>query len=113
MASSDDLAAVLYSPNRLVPVNSMKKLLLTSVAFASLAFGCGGSDECGTDEVEVTYLGTSNDRVECHPIPSECNGLGECEVNACISAMFGLCESPAFGVGCSDTFAPTIISCNE
>jgi hypothetical protein len=75
--------------------------------------GCGGSDECSEDQVEVAYLGTSNDRTECHPIPAECGGMAECAVQECIAAMYGLCEAPAIGVGCSDTFPPTIISCNE
>ena len=74
---------------------------------------CGGDGDCGEDEVEVTYIGTSDDRTECKPIPAECGGVANCAVMACISAMYGLCEDLTFGVGCSDTFAPTIISCNE
>jgi hypothetical protein len=84
--------------------------------FALTAAACGGGDgdeDCNENQVEVTYLGTSNDRVECKPIPAECSGVGDCGVNECVAAMYGLCEAPAFGVGCSDTFPPTIISCNE
>ncbi len=75
--------------------------------------GCGSSDECGTDEVEVNYFrGARADEVVCKPIPTSCGGIGDCSVQACIRDMYGLCDSPYLGVGCSDTFAPTIISCN-
>jgi len=83
------------------------------LAICFLVAACGGDDECSEDQLEVVYLGTSNDRTECKPIPTECGGTGDCAEQACISAMYALCESPAFGVGCSDTFPPTIISCNE
>jgi hypothetical protein len=36
-----------------------------------------------------------------------------CIDDTCRAALYDLCESPAIGVGCSDTFPPTIISCNE
>lgn len=59
------------------------------IALISLVFmlGCGGSEECSEDEIEVAYLGTSDDRVECHPIPAECGAVAECAVNECISAL--------------------------
>jgi hypothetical protein len=95
----------------------MRIRILGSIAAALLvagASGCGGdSVDCSEDQVEVAYLGTSNDRVECHPIPAVCGGTAACAVQDCIAAMYGLCQSPAIGVGCSDTFPPTIISCNE
>lgn len=77
------------------------------------AAACGSSDECGKDEVEVAYLrGARDGESVCKPLPAACNGKGECAVLACIREMYGLCESPYIGVGCSDTFAPPIISCN-
>jgi hypothetical protein len=79
----------------------------------TLAAACGGDDDCSSDEVQVAYLGTSNDRTECRPIPAECGATADCGDTDCIRALYGLCESPAFGVGCSDTFPPTIVSCNE
>lgn len=91
----------------------MRSCLLVLLLASSGLVACGGSDECGEDEVEVTYLGTSNDRTVCEPIPAACNGTAMCIDDTCRAAMYGLCESPAVGVGCSDTFAPTIISCNE
>ena len=90
--------------------------ILAAVLVALVLAGCGsggGEDECKADQVEVTYLGTANDRTECQAIPGVCGGTAACDVQACIAAMYDLCQSPAFGVACSDTFAPTIISCNE
>ena len=75
--------------------------------------GDNGDDACGEDEVQVSYLGTSNDRMECAPIPTQCGGTASCADQDCIAAMYALCEAPAVGVGCSDTFPPVIISCNE
>ena len=87
------------------------RLLLGALFFVS---ACSGKDDgCGDNEVKVAYLGTSNDRSECKPIPAECGGNAECGVMACIAAMYGLCEDPAYGAGCSDTYPPTIISCND
>lgn len=74
---------------------------------------CGGEEDCAENEVEVTYIGTANDRTECKPAPAICGGVGDCADQDCLGAMYDLCEAPAFGVGCSDTFLPPIISCNE
>ena len=96
--------------------NLFKRLLTLLAALGCLALaGCGSTsdDGCTDDEVRVSYLGTDNDRTECAPIPSACGTTADCTAEACIAAMYDLCESPAFGVACSDTFAPTIISCNE
>ena len=72
----------------------------------------GGTDGCKETEVEVSYIGGTDERTECQPIPSECGGAASCSDQACQSALYGLCESPYLGVGCSDTTAPTIVSCN-
>jgi hypothetical protein len=87
----------------------------TAIAILVLASACSSSsDECATTEVEVAYLGGARDNeTVCKPLPASCNGTGACSVMACIRDMYGLCESPYIGVGCSDTFAPTIISCND
>jgi len=85
--------------------------LLAILVLASAA--CGSSDACGTDEVEVDYFrGARDGETVCKPLPSSCGGIGSCGVPACIRDMYGLCDSPYIAVGCSDTFAPTIISCN-
>ena len=87
----------------------------TLVAILMLgAVGCGSSaDSCGKDQVEVDYFrGARDGDTVCKPIPAACGAVGMCAVQACIHDMYGLCDSPYIGVGCSDTFAPTIISCN-
>jgi hypothetical protein len=89
------------------------KLLLCSVVVA--ACGSSGSNEkCSTNEVEVDYLGggARDNEVDCMPIPGSCGSTASCSVMACIHDLYGYCDSPYIGVGCSDTFAPTIVSCN-
>ena len=97
------------------------RALLMSVALLSLlAVGCGGGDDdgggtggCGDDQVEVAYLGGDDDgRTECAAIPAECGATASCESDECRGALYGLCESPYIGAACSDTFPPTIVSCN-
>jgi hypothetical protein len=91
----------------------------------ALAAGCGddGSgagggtgDGCSADEVEVVYLGGPEDeRTDCKPIPSECNGAVTCgqDSQECSSALYGLCEADYIGVGCSPLEGhASIISCN-
>jgi hypothetical protein len=75
---------------------------------------CGSSsNDCGSDQVEVSYLGGARDGQNvCKPIPPSCGTTAACSVQACIHDMYGYCDSPYLGVGCSDTFPPTIISCN-
>ncbi|CAN5705431.1 hypothetical protein BH11MYX3_BH11MYX3_47960 [soil metagenome] len=83
------------------------------IAILIASSGCGSSDECASDEVEVAYLGGPRDNeIACKPLPASCNGVGDCSVTACIRDMYGLCDAPYNGVACSDTFAPPIISCN-
>jgi hypothetical protein len=72
-----------------------------------------GSGDCAEDEVEVTYLGgPRDDETVCAPRPATCENPASCGDQDCIAAMYDLCDSPYIGVGCSDTFAPPIISCN-
>jgi hypothetical protein len=77
-------------------------------------FGCGSSnDSCGDNEVEVDYFrGPEDGKKTCAPIPAACGATASCSVQACEGAMYGLCDTGYLGVGCSDTFPPTIISCN-
>ncbi|MBA3461638.1 MAG: hypothetical protein H0T46_16870 [Deltaproteobacteria bacterium] len=86
-----------------------------AIAVLILASACSSSsDECAKTEVEVVYLGGARDEeTVCKPLPASCGGTGSCAVQACIRDMYGYCESPYIGVGCSDTFAPPIISCND
>ena len=87
----------------------------TAIAVLVLVSGCSSSDdECAKTEVEVVYLGGARDEEHvCKPLPASCGGTGSCAVQACIRDMYGYCESPYIGAGCSDTFAPPIISCND
>lgn len=93
----------------------MKSLVVAALALASLA-GCGASSAsgCKDTEVEVDYLGggARDGQVVCEPKPSVCGTPASCADTPCIAAMYAFCESPYIGVGCSDTFAPPIISCN-
>jgi len=87
------------------------------IASSLVAAGCGSSSSadkgCRDTEVEVAYLGGPRDNeVVCKPIPASCGTVGDCGVNACIRDMYGYCDSPYLGKACSDTFPPTIISCN-
>lgn len=95
------------------------RALVLLVALLSLvALGCGGDDDgdgdgCADDQVEVTYLGGDDDgRTECAAIPAACGATASCASDECRGALYGLCESPYIGVACSDTFPPTIVSCN-
>ena len=87
-------------------------LVISSLAVA----GCGSSSSsssCRDTEAEVDYLrGTRDGQTVCKPLPASCGTTASCADNACIRDMYGYCESPYLGVACSDTFPPTIISCN-
>jgi hypothetical protein len=88
------------------------------ILLLALGLGCGGDDDgagdgCGEDQVEVSYLGGDDDgRTECAAIPAECGETAACDSDACRGALYGLCDDPYTGVGCSDTLPPTIVSCN-
>ena len=89
--------------------------MIRIVLVAALAScSTSSSKDCGSDQVQVTYLGggARDGQSTCKPIPASCGSLANCSVQACIHDMYGYCESPYIGVGCSDTFPPTIISCN-
>lgn len=86
-----------------------RALLVSSL----LVSGCSSSEDCSEDEVEVVYLGGARaDETVCKPKPASCGAVASCGAQDCIRDMYAYCESPYIGVGCSDTFAPPIISCN-
>ena len=86
---------------------------LLAVSLAVTACGSSSNMDCRTDQVQVDYLrGPRDNETVCKPLPASCGGTAACAVNACIRDMYGYCESPYLGVACSDTFPPTIISCN-
>jgi hypothetical protein len=71
-----------------------------------------GCDACGDDEVCVSYLGGDDDHDECAAIPADCGGTASCD-DTCRGALYDLCDETGwYGVGCSDTIAPVIVSCN-
>jgi hypothetical protein len=72
-----------------------------------LAEGC---DACADGEVCMVYFeDDGTNREECAMLPAECAGDSSCE---CRGPMYSLCEDPFYGVACSDTFPPTLVSCN-
>ncbi len=89
---------------------------MRSLALVLLLAACGDSSstKCATTQVEVDYFkGTRDGQVDCKPIPASCGATASCSDQMCIHDMYGLCTAPEYiGVGCSDTFPPTIISCN-
>jgi len=97
----------------------LARLALALTFSLLVAPACGGDDDasgdgdCGDDQVEVSYLGGEDDgRTECAAIPDACGATAACDDDACRGALYGLCETPYIGVACSDTFPPTIVSCN-
>ena len=86
---------------------------MKALIFVVLA-ACGSNDSCSQDQVQVDYLGggAKNGEVDCLPIPASCGATASCADMACIRDLYSLCDTTYLGVGCSDTFAPTIVSCN-
>ena len=72
---------------------------------------------CEDDEVVVTYFGPQEDSEPedvCAPTPSECAPTGElCGDDACIEALYALCDAPSLGSGCSSIDTSVFVSCAE
>ncbi len=66
---------------------------------------------CGDQSVCVRIFGVE-ESMACMAIPVACNGAGDCFDEACAAAMYALCGEDFINNGCSDTFPPTVISCN-
>jgi hypothetical protein len=91
----------------------MPRILTLAVLAWLAACGDSSSSGCTDTQVEVKYLGGGSDgKTVCQPIPAQCGATAACANQPCIAAMYNLCAAPYIGVGCSDTFPPTIISCN-
>lgn len=69
-----------------------------------------GCSACEDGEYCLVYFEAEDTREECVPLPAACSGDDSCE---CRGEMYDGCEDPFIGVGCSDTLAPTQISCNQ
>ena len=106
----------------------MKRILLLAVALAVSA--CDDENEgmgvdssasqemsgCESDQLTVSYFAEGDDEPadECQPWPEICDGLEDpCFDDDCISALYGLCEAPSIGAGCSSVGEETFVSCNE
>ncbi len=66
--------------------------------------------DCADGEYCLVYFEADGEREACATLPEACAGDDSCE---CRGEMYDGCEDPFIGVGCSDTLAPTQISCNE
>lgn len=72
-----------------------------------------GGDSCSScTETELCVIEFSEPKVErCEPIPEICGDTGSCADMDCQSAMYDYCPEATSAYGCSDTMAPTFISC--
>ena len=99
-------------------------LRLASALCASVVLVAGGgkaadsenhaSDEdcpCGAAQYCVMTFGEETTST-CEPIPAVCNGEPSCMDDECASAMLEACGEDDYSSGCSDTFPPTVVSCN-
>ena len=69
---------------------------------------CG---DCNEEQVCVRIFG-DEDMTSCAPIPAACNGMANCFDDVCSAALYALCGEGIVNTGCSDTFPPTVVSCN-
>ena len=70
-----------------------------------------GCDSCSENQICVIEFGET--KVErCETLPEICNGTGSCTEMDCVSAMYDYCPEETGATGCSDTYPPTVISCN-
>lgn len=92
---------------------------------ALLASACGGDSSKGDDETGLVddcgacsttqicvMVFADETTASCQAIPDECGSEASCTDDACAVAMFEACPEGGFNTGCSDTFPPTVISCN-
>ena len=99
----------------------MSKLFLQILLIAA----CGGDSSkedgsvvsedncsaCGADQICVVVF--SDERTtRCEDIPDDCGTDASCFDDVCVEAMFDSCPDGFINAGCSDTFPPTVISCN-
>lgn len=99
-------------------MRSIGTLMALLVSIALICCGDSGetqpmpsSSGCTEAQVQVEYFEGEQTRTECAMVPAACGASASCE-DSCRGALYDLCQAPAFGVGCSDTFPPVIVSCN-
>ena len=102
-------------------MDTLTRLIL--LAAVSLFVGCG-DDSGGTSSGTVTDCSSCSgsqvcvktfadqETTACMPIPDACQGQADCFDQGCAAAMYELCGADIVNTGCSDTFPPTVISCN-
>lgn len=101
----------------------MRPVLLVLALFVPLACAdkadeeaaAEGCEACAADEVCVAHLGDEESTSRCEALPADCGGVGSCDAQACISAMYDLCDEGWIGVGCSPSAfedQAVILSCN-
>jgi len=96
------------------------KHLGIALSFLALV-ACGDEDTQGPDDgdgcssctdTELCVIEYSDPKLErCEPIPEVCGDTGSCADIDCQSAMYDYCPESTTAYGCSDTMAPTFISC--
>jgi hypothetical protein len=77
--------------------------------------GAEGCEACATDEVCVAHLSDEETTERCEPLPADCGGVGSCDDQPCIGAIYDLCDEGWIGVGCSPSAfddQAVILSCN-
>ena len=92
-------------------MDTLTRLIL--LAAVSLFVGCGddsGGTSSGTQVCVKTFA--DQETTACMPIPDACQGQADCFDQGCAAAMYELCGADIVNTGCSDTFPPTVISCN-
>ena len=99
------------------------RFVSVSLAFvlAAAPIACDDEDDemsmdagsiCEDGEVIVSYVGTENDRDECSDTPAACDVDDPCFDDACVSALYGLCEEGTLGSACAEIGGPVTVSCN-
>jgi hypothetical protein len=72
-----------------------------------------GCDACADSQICVVGFPSTGDNVyRCEPIPEVCGDVANCFDVECEMAMYDACPSDTWAWACSDTFPPTVISCN-
>ena len=109
-------------------MTTLPRLASVSLALVLAAgFACDGDDDeseqddsmamdpasiCEDGEVIVSYVGTDDDRDECSDTPEPCDVEDPCFEDACVEALYALCEEGTLGSACAELGGPVTVSCN-
>ena len=99
----------------------MKSVVLFSLLLSACGGGASKDDtepgpvddcsECGAGQFCVVVFG-DDETIACETIPDACGSEASCTDDECASAMVDFCPETFWTTGCSDTFPPTVVSCN-